>query len=92
MSDRKRIAQLLSGAGFDSPVIQEIEVEWRFGDLDAYWNALVQLGGGMGRVMAALDEGDRAQVRKGIERKADRYRQDDGGYALPGLALNAVAS
>jgi SAM-dependent methyltransferase len=92
MADGKRIEVALGAAGFGSPLIQEMEIEWRFRDLDAYWSALVQLDGALGQVMAGLDERDRAQVCRTIEHKADRYRQDDGGYAFPGVALNAVAS
>ena len=73
-------------------VIEEVEIEWRFDDFDAYWSALVQLDGVLGQIMASLDERDRAQVCRTIEQKADRYREADGSYALPGVALNAVAS
>ena len=92
MADAKRIEAQLDAAGFDSPLIQEMEIEWRFPDLDAYWSALVQLDGVLGQIMASLDERDRAQVCRTIEQKADRYREADGSYALPGVALNAVAS
>ena len=49
MSDAKRIEALLGAAGFDSPLIQEMEIEWRFRDLDAYWSGLVQLDGTLGQ-------------------------------------------
>jgi hypothetical protein len=92
MAERERIASLLSGAGFGAPRIEEVAVEWRFGDFDDYWNFLRQFAGSLALIIERLDENQRMEVRETAERNAEPFQQSDGGYVLPGVALNAVAS
>ena len=92
MADRDRIQSLVTGAGFAAPRIDEVEIEWSFDDIDAYWGFLAELSGGLALVMEQLDDGERAQVRATMVESAEPYRRDEGGYAFPGVALNAVAS
>jgi SAM-dependent methyltransferase len=92
MANEERIEQLVTGAGFATPEIEEVPVEWHFDDFEGYWNFLGDLAGGIAMVLATLTDEQRAQVRDTIEQNAQAFRQDDGGYVLPGVAVNAVAS
>jgi hypothetical protein len=37
MADPDRTRSLLSGAGFEVRRMEELELSWRFEDLDGYW-------------------------------------------------------
>ena len=48
--------------------------------------------GALGLTLARLDDAQRAEVRATMERNAEPFRTDGGGYAFPGVALIAAAS
>lgn len=91
MSSEERIRELVSGAGFGSVEIEPVRVEWRFEDFDAYWRFLYDVAGAVALVLERLSADELAQVREGMEQRAEPWRLN-GGYVMPGLALNAVAS
>lgn len=90
MSSEERIRELLGGAGFRDVEIGSIPVEFRFDDFGTYWQFLHELAGVIALVLEQLSDADRAQVRDAMERNAEPFRAD-GGYVMPGVALNAVA-
>ena len=90
MADEERIRFLLSDAGFGVPEIEEMRVSWRFSDFEDYWSFVTETAGSLAMLISALDEDHVAEVRAETEEAAQEYA-DDGGLALPGLCLNAVA-
>jgi ubiquinone/menaquinone biosynthesis C-methylase UbiE len=91
MSSEERIRELVTGASFETDEIEPVRVEYRFEDFDVYWRFLGELAGGIALVLDRLSEDELAQVREAIEQNAQPFRSN-GGYVMPGLALNAVAS
>jgi hypothetical protein len=66
-------------------------VEWRFEDLDDYWSFLNEVAGAVAMVIERLSPEERGAVRAAIGEIAEPFRAD-GGYVMPGVALNALAS
>lgn len=91
MADPDRIRYLLSDAGFGEPVIEEVRVSWRFKDFDDWWDFTVHTAGGIAMLMHGLNDGDSTAVREECREALGEYAED-GGYALPGLCLNAVTT
>jgi ubiquinone/menaquinone biosynthesis C-methylase UbiE len=91
MAEEGRIRELVMGAGFGEPRIEEIALEWRFEDFEDYWSFITELSGALAMVIVTLSEDQREKVRETIRAEAEPYRTGDG-YRLPGLALNAVTS
>ena len=87
----QRIRELVTGAGFETVEIERVEVEYRFEDFDDYWRFLHDLAGAVALVLERLSADELARVRTLMEEKAQPFRSN-GGYTLPGVALNAVAS
>jgi SAM-dependent methyltransferase len=92
MADPARIRSLLKGAGFEPLRIDEVEIVWRFDDLDRYWSFLLEFAGAIALILQQLDPEERAVVRATIDERAEPYRAYDGAYEFPGVALNAVAN
>jgi ubiquinone/menaquinone biosynthesis C-methylase UbiE len=91
MSSRERIEELVTQAGFDTPEIEEVEVTFTFTDFDDYWNFVNKLAGAVAMAIASLPNEAQAQVKADTERQAESLRSD-GGYTMPGVTLNALAS
>ena len=91
MSSEERIRELVTGAGFETVEIEPVRVEYRFEDFEEYWRFLHELAGAVALVLERLSADDLAQVREAMEQRAEPWRSN-GGYVMPGVALNAVAS
>ncbi len=91
MADPQRTRSLLSAAGFELQRMEELELSWRFEDFDGYWRYLTQLAGGIAVAIAALPEHDQRTLRGRVEKAIERYRSN-GGYELPGVVQNTLAT
>jgi ubiquinone/menaquinone biosynthesis C-methylase UbiE len=90
MAEPERIHELVTGAGFGEPAIEEVAVEWRFEGIDDYWHLMGDTAGGLALVLRELSEQEREAVRETWRENAEDFRRD-GGYVMPGVALTAVA-
>jgi ubiquinone/menaquinone biosynthesis C-methylase UbiE len=63
MGDPERIRQLVTGADFSEPEIEQVEVAWPYADADAHWNFTLKLAGPLADKIASLDEDEREAVR-----------------------------
>jgi hypothetical protein len=91
MAEEARIRELVSGAGFEEPRIEEVAVEWHFADLDDYWHFVSELAGALAMTIKTLSEDELEAVRGTMRAEAEPFRTGDG-YRLPGLCLNVVTS
>ena len=92
MGTQERIRELVTGAGFDAPQIEEIPVEWRFESFDEYYlRFLEEVTGVVAIVLKKLGDDERRQAKATIERNVEPYRSN-GAYVMPGLALSVLAS
>ena len=90
LADPDGVRLLLRGAGFGEPLLEEVEVIWRFGRFDDYWRYVTELAGGIAMMLQAMPEADRHAIRSLVERATAQFHVN-GSLELPGLALNASA-
>jgi ubiquinone/menaquinone biosynthesis C-methylase UbiE len=79
----ERIRELVTGAGFQDPEIEEISFAYHYTDDDDLWDALVSLGGALARVVQALPDDEREATRAAILENVASFRTDDGSYTVP---------
>jgi ubiquinone/menaquinone biosynthesis C-methylase UbiE len=90
MADEARIRELVTGAGFDPPQVEDVEVVWSFADDEELWRFLTGVAGGIALVIRSLPEDEQSRVRSEVERASEPLRSN-GGYDMPGLTLNVLA-
>jgi ubiquinone/menaquinone biosynthesis C-methylase UbiE len=91
MASADRISELVMGAGFGTPEIDDIEIEYRFENADEYWDFLTGLAGGLALTIKDLDEEERQAVRLTIQSSAQDYRSGDA-LVMPGVCRNVLTS
>jgi ubiquinone/menaquinone biosynthesis C-methylase UbiE len=79
----ERLRELVSGAGFPDPEIEEIQFAFRYADDDDVWDALLGLAGSIARTVSGLPDDERAATRAAILENLSTYRNDDGSYSTP---------
>ena len=92
MADGDAVVALLEDAGFESARTETMKIAWRFATGDEYWSFVSTLQGPVAAAISELDDEQKLQVRDALEERVRQFATDGGGYALPGLAVNTVAS
>jgi SAM-dependent methyltransferase len=87
----ERIQELVTGAGFAEPEIEEIAFDFHYADADDLWDALVRLAGPLARVVNALPDDERQATREAILENVASYRTDDGSYTAPAATWGVLA-
>jgi ubiquinone/menaquinone biosynthesis C-methylase UbiE len=90
MGDPGRIRELVAGAGFGEPELEEITVDFRYADFDDLWDTLLRLTGPLARVLNALPDDERQATRAAIMDGLSPYRNEDGSYSAPGATLGVL--
>jgi SAM-dependent methyltransferase len=78
-----RIRDLVTGAGFGEPELEEIAFDFRYPDFDDLWDALVRLAGPIARAVNVLSDDERTATRAAIMENVAPYRKEDGSYSAP---------
>jgi hypothetical protein len=89
MADPERIRELVVGAGFAEPEIEEVTFRLPFADQDAYWRYVTETSASASPVLRSLAPEARNEVREQVHEAARLYRSGEG-YDFPGTCLNAV--
>jgi SAM-dependent methyltransferase len=89
MADPGRIRELVVGAGFAEPEIEEVPIHWTFAKQDDYWRFLTEVAGAVASVLQTLPTEKQAQVREQIHEAAEPFRSGEG-YDLSAVCLNVV--
>jgi SAM-dependent methyltransferase len=89
MANPGHIRELVGGAGFAEPEIEEIAFRWPFADQDAYWRHLTETAASASPVLRALSPEAQKAVREQVHEAARPYRSGEG-YDFPAVCLNAV--
>jgi SAM-dependent methyltransferase len=87
----ERIRELLAGAGFGDPQLEEIPFDFSYPDADDLWDSLVRLAGPLAKVVNSLPEDERAATRAAIVDNMESYRKDDGSYEAPAVTWGVLA-
>jgi SAM-dependent methyltransferase len=89
MADPGRIRELVVGAGFAEPEIEEVTFRWPFAEKDAYWRYVTETAASASPVLRALSPEVQNTVREQVHEAARPYRSGEG-YDFPAVCLNAV--
>ena len=89
MADTGRIRELVVGAGFAEPTIEEVSFRRQFVNQDAYWRYLTETSASSSPVLRSLSPEEQDTVREQVD-EAARPFQSGEGYDFPAVCLNAV--
>ncbi len=90
--DPARIRGMLEETGFTDILVEQVEIVFRYDDLDAWWDTQLDLSTGLADQVRALTPAQRDDLRDAIDERLARYVAADGTVALPGLTHVASAS
>jgi SAM-dependent methyltransferase len=91
LADPARLRALVEGAGLRVEALEDVEVEWTFAGFDDFWSFVLELAGALAAVIDGLAPERRDAVREATRAGLERYGDGDGGYAIPGRCLDALA-
>ena len=83
LGEPDRIREVVTGAGFSDPEVEEIAFDFRYTDFDDLWDALVRLAGPIARVVNALPDDERQATRAAVMENVAPYRDTEGSYTAP---------
>jgi SAM-dependent methyltransferase len=86
----ERIRELVTGAGFGDPEIEEIPLEYTYESADEVWDHLLRLAGPIARVIKPLPDDEREATRVAVVENMAAYRRDDGSYAVPAASWGVL--
>jgi SAM-dependent methyltransferase len=89
MADTGRIRELVVGAGFAEPAIEEVSFRREFVNQDAYWHFLIETSASTSPVLRSLLPEAQNTVRERVHEAARPFHSGEG-YDFPGVCLNAV--
>ena len=75
MADANRIRELVTGAGFADPDIEQVEVEWAYDEVDMHWEFTLKLAGPLADVISRLDEEEREAIRLDVRSRIEPLMQ-----------------
>jgi SAM-dependent methyltransferase len=83
MGEPGRIRELVTGAGFGEPELEEIAFEFSYADSDDVWDSLISLAGPLARAVRELPDDELEATRTAIMGNLEPYRNEDGSYTAP---------
>jgi SAM-dependent methyltransferase len=89
LNEPERITEIVTGAGFGEPEIEQVPVEWPYQTPEVHWEKTIKLATPIAKVVGELDDAERERVRLTVaERVSERLSQGHIG----GLVHVVVAS
>ena len=89
MADTGRIRELVVGAGFAEPEIEEVSFRRPFADQDDYLRFLIETSSSLSPVLQALPAEELEAVREQVHEAARPFHSGEG-YDFPAVCLNVV--
>jgi len=89
MGDRDRVLELVTGAGFEEPRIEDIAFEWSY-TYDDLWMAMTRIAGPIAEVINGLPEDEQRDVRRAVEEKLAQFERGDE-LVIPAATWGVVA-
>ena len=91
LSGDGRLASLLEDAGLWVETVEDIALTWRASSLDAWWAITRDMSRMLAMLLERLRPEEVEAVRRGAERRLERYVEPGGELVVPGLARVALA-
>ncbi len=89
--DAQRIADALEDTGFTGVVVEQVGFTYAFEDLDAWWDAQLELSSGLRDTVARLTPAERDDLREATDARLAAFVAADGGVAIPARTHVAAA-
>ena len=91
MGEQERVRELVTGAGFTDPQIEEVAVHWGYRTPEEHWEKTMALAGPISEVVEALPPEDKQKVEETVRSRVEGLlaQHPDG---LDGMTLVAVAT
>ncbi|MDX6649600.1 MAG: hypothetical protein QOJ97_1551 [Solirubrobacteraceae bacterium] len=89
MGEESRVRELVTGAGFDDPRVEELAFEWRY-SADDLWDTLTRIAGPLARVIKSLPEDEQRETRATVEANMEQFRDGDD-LVVPAACWGVVA-
>jgi SAM-dependent methyltransferase len=90
MASEERTTALLRSAGFESLHIREVPTRAFYRDVEDYLSFSIDTAGPLAMAMRQLAEAESKAIREALVERFAPFASDEG-YALPGVALCAIA-
>ncbi len=78
MADPDRIQQLVTGAAFAEPEIEQVEVKWPYGDAEDHWQFPLKLAGPLADKIGSLDAEERESAREQVRSEIEPVMEGEG--------------
>jgi SAM-dependent methyltransferase len=85
------VTELLQDAGFDTPVVEPIDLTFAAPTIDAWWETLREISSAVRPLLDSLSPADHYKLRDAVEERIAPYVAADGSVSIPGRALGVVA-
>ena len=89
MADPDRIAELVTGAGFGAPAVEQVAMDWGYSTADEHWQKTLKLAGPIADAYGSLEPDAQDEVR---EKVSERVTERLGNDGLGGLVHVVVAT
>lgn len=91
LSPEGRLEALLEGAGLAVESVEDVPLTWRAASLEAWWDITRDMSRMLALLLQHLTQEEAEAVRRGAERRLERYVQPDGSLAVPSLTRVGLA-
>ena len=85
LGDADRVRLLFDDSGLEHPMVDDVPITNRYASFDEYWDVTRDLAMSLRNALAALSEGQAAELRALVEQRLAPYADGDG-LAISGLA------
>ncbi len=85
--DETAMHALLTQAGFGAPSQQPCDFVCEFADAQAYWQAFLDLAGGVAEALARLPKDKHDALQRAVAEDLQAYRTASGSYRVPARAI-----
>jgi SAM-dependent methyltransferase len=83
MAEPERIRELVAGAGFNEPEIEQVDVAFPYTDAEDHWRLTLELAGPLADAIEKLDDDEREAVREDVRSRIEPLLADSD--SIPGL-------
>jgi ubiquinone/menaquinone biosynthesis C-methylase UbiE len=91
LSGEGRLAEVLTDGGLAVETVEDVELTWRTESLAAWWDVARDTSRTLALILEDATPEDGEALRRGSERRLERYVEPDGSLAVPGRARVALA-
>ena len=90
-ADSSRIVDTLENTGFFDPVVEQVDMVFKYASFDDWWDARLDLSPDFSKQIAEISPEERDELTEELEREVKPWQQADGSLEFPGRTHVAAA-